>query len=145
MLLAEWHASHTSSISFSLNVGNPITTSFDCIALSFLRLMWPIRLCYNFTSESTFVLFANMADFISCESRMNIRPSMSRPSFSMKQPPWSNRTCIPCSTIWPTETKFFVMVGTCKTFLMYVCLPFSPNRTLPMCRIGCVVLSPVST
>ena len=59
-------------------------------------------------SESAFVLFANMADFVLCESRMNIRPSlrpraMSRPSFSMKQLPWSNRTCMPCLTIWPTK------------------------------------------
>ena len=87
-----------------------MTTPFDCIALSLLRLMWPILLCHNFMTESAFVLFANMADFISCKSRINIRPSlrlraMIRPSFPMKHPPWSNRTCIPCSTIWPTETK----------------------------------------
>ena len=27
-------------------------------------------------------------------------------------------TCMLCSTIWPTETRFFVIVGTCKPFLM---------------------------
>ena len=46
---------------------------------------------YSSISELAFVLFANMADFISCESRLNIRPSllpraMIRPSFSMKHP-----------------------------------------------------------
>ena len=78
---------------------------------------------------------------------MNIRPSLRlraiiRPSFSMKHPPSLKRTCMPCSTIWPTETKFFVMVGTCKTFLMYVWLPSLSNGTLPMCRIRWVVSSP---
>ena len=78
---------------------------------------------------------------------MNIRPSLRlraiiRPSFSMKHPPSLKRTCMPCSTIWPTETKFFVMVSTCKTFLMYVWLPSLLNGTLPMCRIRWVVSSP---
>ena len=97
--LPNWQASHISLISFSFKVGSPLTTHFDCIALSLLRLMWAIRLCYNSMSVSSLVPFATMANFISCKSRMNIQPSlrpraMSRPSFSMKQPPWSNRTCI---------------------------------------------------
>ena len=73
---------------------SPMTTPFDFIALSLLRLMWPIHLCHSSMSESVFVLFANI---ISWESRMNIRPSLLpratiRPSFSMKHPSWSNRT-----------------------------------------------------
>ena len=104
-------------------VESPMTTSFDCSALSLLRLMWPIRLCHNSLSELALMLFANMADFMSCESRMSVRPALHlrviiQPSFLMKQPPWSNQACMPCSIIWPTETKFFVIVGTCKTFLM---------------------------
>ena len=120
--LPNWHASHTPSMSFSLNVRSPMMTPFDCIALSLLRLMSPIHLCHKSMLELAFMLFANMADFISCKSRMNIQPClhprvMIRPSFLMKQhQSWSNQTCIPCSTIWPTETKLFVIVGTCKTF-----------------------------
>ena len=61
---------------------------------------------------------------------------MSQPSFSMKPPSLLKRTCMPCSTIWPTETKLFVIVGTCKSFLMQVCSPSFPNGTSPMCRMG---------
>ena len=78
-----------------------MTTPFDCIPLSFWRLIWRILLCHSSMSVSVLRHFANMADF-TFVSRINIRPSlwlweMSRPSFSMKQPPWLNRTCIPCS------------------------------------------------
>ena len=34
---------------------------------------------------------------------------------------------MPCSTIWPTETKFFVIVGTCKTFFDAGLLAFFPE------------------
>ena len=44
-----------------------------------------------------------------------------------------------------TSIRRDLFPNTCKTFLMYVCLPFLPNGTLPMCRIGCVVSSPIST
>ena len=74
-----------------------------------------------------------------------LRPfSMSRPSFSMKQPSLLKWTCMPWSTIWSTETKVFVMVGTCNTFFMQFWLPSFPNETSPMCRMGCKVSSPVS-
>ena len=121
--LLNCQASHTPSISFCLKVRSLMKTLIDCISLCLWRLMWPIRVCHNSMSVSALVPFENMVDFILCESTMNIRPSlhpqaMIRPSFLMKQPPWSNRTCMPCSTIWPTETKFFVIVETCKTFSM---------------------------
>ena len=40
------------SISFSLKVGSPMTTPFDCIPLSFWRLIWPILLCHSSISVS---------------------------------------------------------------------------------------------
>ena len=49
-----WHASHMLVISFSVNVGSPITTPFDCMFWSFWRLMWSILLCHSFKSVSTF-------------------------------------------------------------------------------------------
>ena len=108
------------------------------------------RMCLAI-SFSTWLLrpLAYMADSTSFESRMNMRPSlrplaMGQPFFSMKQPSLLKQTCMPCSTIWPTETKFFVMVGTCKIFFMQVWLPSFSNGTSPMCRMGCGVSSPVS-
>ena len=108
--LPNWHAPHTPLISFFLNVGSLMTTPFDCIPLSFWRLIWLILLCHSSMSVSVLRPFENMADFTSFDSRISIWPSlwpcvMSRPSFSMMQPPWLNRTCIPCSTIWLTETN----------------------------------------
>ena len=131
----------TCLISFSLNVGILITTPFDCITLTFWRLIWPFLLCHNSMLVLVLRPFANMDDFTSFDSRINIRPSlqpraMSQTSLSMKQPPWLNRTCIPWSTIWPTKTKFFVMVGTCNTFLMQVCSPTFSNGTLLICGMG---------
>ena len=147
--LPSWHASHTRSPRFDSKAGSPFTTPFDCIPRSRWRFTWPIRLCHNSIFVSVLRPLAYMADFTSFESRMNKRPSlrplaMSRPSFSMKQPSLLKQTCMPCSTIWPTETKFFVIVGTCKTFLMQVCSPSFPNGTSSMCRMGCRVSSPVS-
>ena len=94
--------------------------------------------------------FGIHGQYTSSKSRMNLWPSphplvMSRPFFSIKQPPLLNRTCMPFSMIWPTETKFFIIVGTCKTFLMQVLLPSFSNEKLPTCRMGCVGLSSVST
>ena len=101
--LPNWHAPHTLLISYSLNVRSLMTTPCDCIPLSFWRLMWPILLCHSSMLVSTFRPFANMANFTSFDLRINIRPRvMSRPSFSMNQPPWLNHNCMPCSTIWPT-------------------------------------------
>ena len=83
--------------------------------------MTPILLCHNSISVSALRPFANVVDFTSFDSRIKIWPSlrpreMSQLSFSMRQPSWLNRTYIPYSTIWPTKTKFFVMVGTWKLF-----------------------------
>ncbi len=87
-------------------------------------------------------------------SKMNIRPSLSPlvinlPWFFMsftKHPFGLNVTCKPCSTIWPIETRFFVMVGTWSTsFKYFVCPSCMDNGTLPICVMGCVVSSPVST
>ena len=61
--LPNWQASHTPSISFSLNVGSPMATPFDRIALSLLRLMWPIRLCHNSMSDSAFRAFCEHGRF----------------------------------------------------------------------------------
>ena len=60
---------------------------------------------------------------------------MSRPFFSIKYPPLLKRTCMPCSTIWPTKTKFFVIVGTCKTLLMQLFLSSLLDGMLSMCRM----------
>ena len=123
--LPSWHASHTRSTRFDSKAGSLITTPFDFIPRSRWRFTWPILLCHNSMFVSVLRPLVCMADFTSFESRMNMRPSlrlfaMSRPSFSMKQPSLLKRICMPCSTIWPTETNFFVMVGTCKTFCMQV-------------------------
>ena len=116
------HASHTRSTHFESKAGCPITTPFDSIARSRSRFMWPIRLCHNSMLVSVSRLLAYISNFTSFASRLNnrlsLRPlAMSQPSFSMKQPSSLKRTCMPCSTIWPTETKFFVIVGTCKNIL----------------------------
>ena len=121
--LRKWQASHIPSISSSLKVGGPMMTPFYCIPLSFWRLIWSIPLCHSFILVATLWSFANMANFTLFDLRINILPSlrpraMLLPSFSMKQPPWLNQTCMPCSTIWPIETKFFVIVETCNMSLM---------------------------
>ncbi len=65
---------------------------------------------------------------------------------STKHPFGVNVTCKPCSTIWPTETKFFVMVGTWNTSFKYFVYPSCmDNGTLPICGMGCVMSSPIST
>ena len=65
----------------------------------------------------------------SVESRMNILPSLrpcaiTRPSSSMKHLRCVNRTYIPWLTICLTDTKFFVIVGTCSMFMSF---PFCPT------------------
>ena len=39
------------------------------------------------------------------------------PFFLDEAPEWVNRTCIPRSTIYPTDTKSLVIVGTCRKFI----------------------------
>ena len=82
--------------------------------LSFWRFMWLI-LRQSSMSASALWPLANIADFISWDSSLNIRPSlrtraMGRPSFSIKQPPWLNQTCMPCSTICPIK-KWILRYG----------------------------------
>ena len=74
--LPNWQASHTHVISFSVKVGSLMTTPFDCIPLSFWRLMWQILLCHSSMSASTLWPFENMPDFTSFDLRINIRPSL---------------------------------------------------------------------
>ena len=71
------------------------------------------------------------------ESRLNILPSLrpcaiTRPTSSMKHPRCVNRTSIPWSTICPTDTKFFVIVGTCNTFISFPFCPTWLRGTFPM-------------
>jgi len=64
---------------------------------------------------------------------------------SIKHPFGLNVTCKPCSTIWPMETIFFVMVGTRSTYFKYFVYPSCmDNGTLLICVMGCVVSSPIS-
>ena len=79
---------------------------------------------------------------------MNIRPSVwpratSRSSFSIKHPSWLNLTCMYCSTIWPTETSFFVMVGTCKNVLDIGLFAFVPEWDISytLNGVSCVIPS----
>ena len=58
------------------------------------------------------------------------------PSSSMKHPRWVNQTCIPWSTICPTDTKFLVIVGTCKTLRIIPFWPTCLRGTSPMCSMG---------
>ncbi len=65
---------------------------------------------------------------------------------STKHPLELNVTYKLCSTIWPTETKFFVMVKTWSTSFKYFVYPSCmDNGTLIICVIGCVISSLVST
>ena len=97
-----------------------------------------------------FEILAYIADFSSFELRINIWPSlrplaMSQPSFCIKHPSLLKHNYMPClNTSWPTETKFFDIIRTCKTFLMQLFFPSLPNGMLSMCRMGCVVSSTVS-
>ena len=63
----------------------------------------------------------------------------------MKHPRCVNRTSIPWSTICPTNTRFFVVVGTCNTFMSFPFCPTWLKGTSPKFSIGCGVSSPVAT
>ena len=102
---------------------------FVCISRSRGKLIWPNCLCHRSISDSTFCPFANIVVPTSFVSRINIlhsrRPcAMTLPSSSMKHPRCVNRTCIFLSTICPTNTKFFVIVEMCRTFINF---PFCPT------------------
>ena len=94
-----------------------------------------------------FCPLANIAVPPSVESRINILPSLrpcaiTRPSSSMKHLRCVNRTSIPWSMICPTETRFFVIVGTCNTFMSFPFCPTWLKGTSPTFAIGCGVSSP---
>jgi hypothetical protein len=56
---------------------------------------------------------------------------------STKHPLGLNVTYKLCSTIWPTKTNFFVMVGTWSTSFKYFVFPSCmDNGTLPICVMG---------
>ncbi len=91
------------------------------INLNHWRLTWPTRFCQIPMSLAPFPCVNNMEFNLSVfTSKMNIRPFLfpfviNLPQFFMsstKHPLGLNVTRKPCFTIWPTETIFFVMVGT---------------------------------
>ncbi len=151
-----WHVSQTFDItSFILNLGRPLTRFCFYISLRRWRLTWPTHLCQISMSPTPFPCVNNV-EFTRgmFTSKVNIRPFLSPFVINLpwlfmcstKHPFGLNVNYKPCSTIWPTETKFFVMVGTWSTFLKYfVCPSCMDNDTLPICVMGCVVSSPVST
>ena len=144
--LLSWHASHTRLTCFDSKSEIRTTTPFVCIAWSRWRLMWPILLCHNLIFISASRLLTYIADYPLSKSRINIQPSllplaMNRP-FSIKLPSLLKWTCMPSSTI---ETKFFIMVGTCKTLWMQMFLSFFCKGKSLMCWMGCVVSSLLST
>ena len=67
------------------------------------------------------------------------------PYSSVKHPSCVNQICIPWSTIFRTDTKLLVIVGTCKTFIsLPFCLTWLSGILLT-CFMGCEVSSPIST
>ncbi len=139
----------------SEHLGRPPTRFCFSISLTRWRLTWLIRLCQISMSATPFPCVINMEfNWGMFTSKVNICPFLSRfainlPWFFMsstKHPFGLDVTCKPCSTIWPTKTNFFVMVGTWSTsFKYFVCPSCMDNGTLPICVMGCVVSSPVST
>ncbi len=138
-----WHASQTFDItSFIPNLGRPPTIFYFSISLRHWRLTWPIRLCQIPMFLTPFP-FVNNMEFTSgmFTSKVNIHPFLSPfainlPWFFMsstKHPFGLNVTYKPCSTIWPTETNFFVMVGTWSTSFKYSIYPSCmDNGTFPI-------------
>ena len=110
--------------------------------------MWPIRLCHRSIIDLTFCYFANKAAPMSLVSRINIHPSwhpceMIWPYSSMKHPRCVNRTCIPWSMTCPTDTRFFVIVGTCNKFKSFpLCLTRLRGTSLT-CSIRRILVLPL--
>ncbi len=150
-----WHVSQISDITSFPNLGRPPTRFCFSINLRRWKLTWPTCLCQILMSLPPFPCVNNMEFTLGMfTSKVNIRPFLSLftinlPWFftsSTKHPLGLNVTCKPCSTIWPMETNFFVMVGTWNTsFKYFVCPSCMDNGTLPVCVMGCVMSSPVST
>ena len=122
-----------------------------CISRSHGKLTWSNRLCHRSMFDSTFCPFANNTVLTSLVLTMNILSSqcaftMTFPSSSMKQPRCVNRTkCIPCSTICLSNTRFFMIVGTCSTFMSFPFCPMWLRGTSLPCLMVCGVSSPVLT
>ncbi len=111
-----WHVSQTFGITSSVpNLGRPPTRFCFSINLKRWRLMWPTHLCQILMSPIPFPCVNNM-EFTSSifTSKVNICLflflfAINLPWFFMsstKHPLGLNVTYKPCSTIWPTETKF---------------------------------------
>ncbi len=151
-----WHASQISDItSFVPNLGRLPTRFCFSINLRRWRLTWRTHLCQIPMSPTPFPCVNNM-EFASSmfTSKVNIHPflfpfAINLPWFFMsstKHPFGLNVTYKPYSTIWPTETKFFVMFGTWSTsFKYFVCPSCMDNGASLICVMGCVMSSLVST
>ncbi len=150
-----WHASQTSDItSFIPNLGRPPIRFCFSINLKRWKLTWPIHLCQIPMFPAPFPCVNNMKFTLGMfTSKVNIRPFLSpfvinSPWFFMsstKHPFGLNFTRKPCFTIWPTETIFFVMVRTWRSFKYFVCPSCMDNGTLPIYVMECVMSSLVST
>jgi len=154
--LPNWHASQTFGITSSIpNLGRPRIRFYFFVNLRRWRLTWSTYLCQIPMSPTPFLCVNNM-EFTSCmfTSKVNIHPFLFPFAINLlwffksftKHPLGLNVTYKPCSTIWPTNTKLFVMVKTWNTSFKYFVCPFCmDNGTLPICVMGCVMSSPVST
>ena len=96
---------------------------FGLHLVNFWEIDVSIHLYHKSMSDSSVCPLANITLSTSFVSRMNIlrslRPrTMIQPSSSMKQLMWRNWTYIPRSTIYPNDTRYFVIVGKCRTFLI---------------------------
>ena len=110
-----------------LNFGKPKAMFFICVSRSRGKLTWTNHLCHRLMSYSTF-----------CPSRCPC--TITFPSSSMKQPRCVSRTCIPWSTICPTDTRFFV---TCSKLMSFPFCPTWLRGTSPTCSMVCGVSSPI--
>ena len=121
-----------------LNFGKLKMIFFVRISRRCGKLTWANRLCHRSIFDSAFCPFANIAVPTSFVSRINILRSwcpcaMTFPSSSMKHSRCVNRTCIHWSTIYLTDVRFFVIVGTCMTFINFpFCLTWFKG-TSPTC------------
>jgi len=148
------HVSQTFGITtFILNLGRPLTRFCFSINFRCWRLTWSTHWCQIPMSPAPFPCVNNM-EFTSCmfTSKVNIYPFLFLFAinllwffmFSTKHSLKLNVICKPCSTIWPTKIKLFIMVKTWSTcFKYFVCSSYMDNDTLPICVMGCEVSSPI--
>ncbi len=114
------HKLSTSPLLFQIWEKPPTRFCFT-INLRCWRLTWPTHLCQIPMSPAPFPCVNNMEFTLHMfTSKVNICPIPSPFAINLhwffmsstKHPFGLNVTYKPCSTIWPTETIFFVMVGT---------------------------------